>query len=317
MRSFPRPLPAGVLLLAVLLGACGGGAPTSEGTSSPTPTPTATAAFPVTVTDDDGVDVTIGAQPERIVTFAPAATEILFELGLGDRIVGVSGPFDDFPQEATRIEHVGGASGVEPNLEKVVSLEPDLFITYGGQQGWKSRLRELDVTVFSVDSTSLEDLLDDIGAIGRVTGASAAAENLSQRMETEADEVGSAVADEPPVTCFFEVYYPPLSTVGPGTFIYDLLERAGCDPVTADATTQYPEWSVERLVQDAPEVYLVGSAPGLSAETIAERPGFGAIRAVEEGRVHVVDSDLVTRNGPRIVEGLRVIAAALHPEAVG
>ena len=296
------------VLVVMGLAACGG-EPTV------TPSPRGTTSFPVTVTDDDGVEVTIEAEPERIVTFAPSNTEIVFALGLGDRLVGVSGEFDDYPPEAAEIEHVGGAGefGVDPNVEKVVSLEPDLMLTIAGGDQWKERLRDLGIDVFTINATDFDDLLDDIAAVGNVTGATAEAETLVADMRAEADDVAEEVDD--PVTCFFEAYNPPLTTIGPKTFIFDLLKRAGCDPVSADAVSDYPEWSVERLVQESPDVYLVASESGVSPEAVARRPGFDAIEAVREGDVFLVDSDLIARPGPRVVDGLRALAAVLHPPA--
>jgi iron complex transport system substrate-binding protein len=304
-----------------LLVACGeeSSSPAASSPSAPpagSPSPEA-AAFPVTITDDDGVSVTIDTEPERIVTFAPSATEIVFALGLGDRLVGVSGPFDDHPAEATEIQEIGGAGdfGVDPNIEQVVALEPDLFLTIKGGDQWKERLRDLGVPVVTLDATDLDDLVADIEAVGRVTGATDAADALAADLQAEADEIEAALTSVEPVTCFYETFYPPLYTVGPGTFIYDLLERAGCDPVTASATGQYPEWSVEDLVEEGPEVYLVSSESGASARAVARRAGFEAVEAVAAGRVFPIDSDLAERPGPRIVQGLRLLAEALHPEA--
>jgi iron complex transport system substrate-binding protein len=297
-------------------------APACARSAGPTASETGSAsagvgAFPVTIVDDDGVAVTLDAAPQRIVTFAPSATEILFALGLGDRIVGVSGPYDDYPPAAERIEPVGGAGefGVDPNLEKVVSLRPDLFLTISGGDRWKKRLRDLGIRVFTTNATDLADLLADIGTIGRLTGAVAAADALVEKMRAEAEDVERRVAGEPPVTCFFEVYYPPLTTVGPETFIGDLLRRAGCRSVSEGAKSDYPEWSVEDLVREGPQVYLVSSESGASAAAVAKRPGFEAIGAVAQGRVVPIDSDLVSRPGPRIVDGLRELAEALHPDA--
>ena len=296
------------VLVAMGLAACGG-------EPAVTPSPRGTTSFPVTMTDDDGVEVTIEAEPERIVTFAPSNTEIVFALGLGNRLVGVSGDFDDYPPEAKEIEHVGGAGefGVDPNVEKVVSLEPDLMLTIGGGDQWKERLRDLDIDVFTVNATDFDDLLDDISRIGEVTGATDEAETLVADMRAEADDVAGEIGDR--VTCFFEAYYPPLTTVGPKTFIFDLLERAGCDPVSAEAVSDYPEWSVEQLVKESPGVYLVASESGVSREAVAKRPGFDAIGAVREGDVFLVDSDLIARPGPRVVDGLRALAAVLHGQA--
>jgi iron complex transport system substrate-binding protein len=150
-----------------------------------------------------------------------------------------------------------------------------------------------------------------------VTGATTAAERVVARMRAGADAVKQAVASEQPVTCFFEVSFQPLYTVGPGSFIYDLLQRAGCDPVTADAKDAYPQWSVEELVRDDPDVYLVSSESGGTVSQVERRPGYDALSAVRQHRVYLVDSDLVSRAGPRVVAGLRALAEALHPDVSG
>jgi iron complex transport system substrate-binding protein len=300
----------GIAAVLVLLASCG---ETTTPQASPETPSVEAPAFPVTITDDDGVEVTIAAEPERIVTFAPSMTEIVFELGLDDRIVGVSGPFDDFPEEAKSIEEVGGAGdfGVDPNVEKVVSLEPDLFLTIPGGDQWKQRLRDLDIPVVTLHADTFDDLLADIETIGEVSGAPEEARMLSEQMRAEADEIARSVEVTGPVSCFFEVYYPPLTTVGPETFIFDLLERSGCDPVTAEASSDYPEWSVDELVADGPEVYLVTPESAKSVAAVSKRPGFAAIPAIEDHRVVLVDGDLVTRAGPRVIEGLRQLAEAL------
>ena len=237
-------------VLLILVSSCG----VSTTPQASPETPSAAAAFPMTITDDDGVEVTIPAEPERIVTFAPSMTEIVFALGLGDRLVGVSGPFDDYPAEAEDIEEVGGAGdfGVDPTIEKVVSLEPDLFLTIPGGDQWKQRLRDLDIPVVTLHADTLDDLLTDIGTIGGLTGAVDEADALAEQMGAEADAITASAETTGHVSCFFEVYYPPLTTVGPNTFIYDLLERAGCDPVTGEATSDYPEGSVDELVAEGP-----------------------------------------------------------------
>jgi len=317
VRTTRSTLGTALLCLLLLAAACGQDEPaastrgaTASSGAGATGT-TGVAEFPVTVTDDDGFEVTIPEEPQRIVTFAPSMTEIVFALGLGDRLVGVSGSFDDFPAQAQEIEQVGGAGefGVDPNLENVVALEPDLFLTIAGGDPWKEQLRDLDIPVVTFNATDFDDLLDDIGSVGVVTGAVEGAEVLIADMAAQADEIAAAVPAR--TTCFFEVYFPPLTTVGPNTFIYDLLERAGCDPVTSDAASDYPEWSVDELVRDSPAVYFATVESAKSAEQIGKRPGFDGIGAVANGTVVFLDSDLVTRPGPRVVEGLAMISAAL------
>jgi iron complex transport system substrate-binding protein len=306
-----------VVALLLVLTACArssADAPSATNTMSVSATPAI--AFPQTVTDDDGQQVVIDAAPQRIVTFAPSMTEVVFALGQGDRVVGVSGRFDDYPAAAKDIPEVGGAGdfGVDPNIEGVVSLEPDLFLTISGGDQWKQRLRDLGIPVVTLDATDFPDLLDDIRTVGDLLGASEAAGELTTDMQSRADEVATAVEQAGgPVTCFFEVYYPPLTTLGPDTYIFDLLERAGCDPVTATAKSDYPTWSVEKLVAESPDVYLTTPESAKSIGAVAARPGFDAISAVTAGRVLLVDSDLVTRAGPRAIDGLEQLAAALHP----
>jgi cobalamin transport system substrate-binding protein len=313
LRTRMAVLAALVLALALALSACTGQQNRRTETSSPGTSPRA--GFPVTLGDDDGVSVTLAAAPRRIVTFAPSNTEIVFALGLGPRLVGVSGKFDDYPPEAGKIEQVGGSGefGVDPNLEKLVSLHPDLMLAISGGDEWKKRVRDLGIAVFTINATDLDDLLHDIRTVGELTGVPGRAAALTARMAARAAEVQAAVSRESSISCFFEAYYPPLTSVGPRTFIADLLNRAGCDSVSGKAKSDYPEWSVDDLVRDGPQVYLVASESGTSPAAVAERPGFRAIAAVAGGRVYLIDSDLVSRPGPRVVEGLAALANTLHP----
>jgi iron complex transport system substrate-binding protein len=273
-----------------------------------TPSPSPASGFPITLTDDEGVKLTLDAPPQRIVTFAPSHTEIVFALGLGDRLVGVSGAFDDYPPQAADIERVAGAGGVEPNIEKVVALEPDVVLTafIGGQ--WKDRLRDVDIPVFTTLASSLEDTLEDIDTIGRLTGASGKAASLTDHLAERAKAVASHIGDAQDVSCFLDL--GDLFTVGPGSLEFDLLQRAGCDPITAPADDPYPQWSVEQLVEDDPDVFLVGE--GISAREETAQPGVRGLTAVQEGRVSEVNSDLISRPGPRVVAGLEQLADLLH-----
>jgi iron complex transport system substrate-binding protein len=155
----------------------------------------------------------------------------------------------------------------------------------------------------------------DIETIGQLTGTVGVAGTIVAKMQAAAADVEARVEGDSAVRCFYEVYYPPLTTVGPDTFIGDLLSRAGCRSVSAGARSDYPQWSVEDLVRQDPEVYLVSSESGATPKAVASRPGFDAVAAITAGRVIPIDADLVSRPGPRVVEGLRLVARALHPEA--
>jgi iron complex transport system substrate-binding protein len=296
-----------VLAISLMTAGCGG----SDAQTRSTPEGEGAPSFPVSVTDDEGVEVTLDESPDRIVTFAPSHTEIVFALGLGDRLVGVSGEFDDYPPEAQNIEHVGGAGGIEPNIEKVVSLDPDVLLTgfIGGE--WKARLRELDIPVFTTLATDLDDAFADIETIGKLVGAPEPAEELVADLEARARAVEEGAADEGTVTCFLE--FPELFTVGPGALEYDLLERTGCDPITSSADEPYPQWSLEGLVQDDPDVYLA-SEFGQPLQAVVSRPGIEDLTAVAEDRAYLMDGDLISRPGPRLVEGMEALAQVLHEE---
>jgi iron complex transport system substrate-binding protein len=301
-----------LIVVALLASACSGSqAPPVD--RSPRPT----GSFPVTLTDDEGVSMTLASEPQRIVTWAPSLTEILFALGRGERIVGVSGPFDDHPPEAEEIERVGGSS-FEPSVERIVSLQADLLVDgFGGGGTWKAALRRQGIAVFTLLAADFDDAVDDIRVVGQLTGAGDAAEAVVSDLEATRASVEARVGDLPPVSCFYEVGFEGgFFTVGPGAFIYDLLERAGCAPVTSDAADPFPQWSVEDLVADDPDVYLVSSdSVGGSTTAVADRPGFGSLSAVRAGRIVLIDADLLDRPGPRLGQGLVELAEALHPEA--
>jgi iron complex transport system substrate-binding protein len=306
-----RSRAAALAAICLLFAGCGGSSVPNVAVDARPAKP-----FPLTLTDDEGVKVTLQSAPKRIVTFAPANTEILFALGLGNRVVGVSGPYDNFPPAAKRISRVGGATGVQPNAEEVVALRPDLLLATSGGEDWKSRLRSLGVTVFSVDAVTLRDVFHDIDTIGRLSGVPHRAKTLTANLEQQAADTVRRVSADARVSCFYEVYFqPPVYSAGPGSFVFDLLTHAGCNPVTADLKRAYPQLSVEAVVKDDPDVYLVDSLSASSPSSVARRPGFDALSAVRHHRVAVIDSDLVTRPGPRVVQGLRELAEALHPDA--
>ncbi len=317
MATHPRRLlgPAVLAVLSLVGAACGGGGPTQP---APTHSDAPAARFPLTLTDDDGVAVTFKSPPQRIVTFSPSDTEIVYALGLGNRLVGVSGPADDYPAAATKITHVGaGEFGSELNVEKVVSLDADVVLYTFGSAPWMAQARKLGIPVFTTHSTSVNDAMHDIDTIGRLLGEAAPAKALTTRMRRDAGLIERSVAEVPAATCFYEEGYNPLYTVGPGSLEYDMLRQAGCRPVTASAKSPYPQWSVEALLKENPDVYFAGTESTRSVQQVARRPGFDALTAVKEGRVDVVNSDLISRPGPRLVEGLSELAKDLHPESFG
>jgi iron complex transport system substrate-binding protein len=304
-------LAASALLVALLLAGCGATG-TDAGPSAETPaTETETAAFPVTITDDAGREVTIESEPRRIVSLAPANTEIVAALGLIDRLVGVTS-FDDYPPEVASIDVIGDFAS--PNLEAVAAAEPDLVLaTAGVQADVISQLEDLGAVVVAVDPADLESLFGSIAMVGQVTGTAGEADTIVSSMRSQLDEITVAIGDATPVPVFLEIAQDPLFTAGPGTLLDDLITAAG----GANIVTQegYVAFSVEQLVAEDPAVYMATLGSMSDPDDLASRPGYADIDAVRTGRVYVLEDNLVSRPGPRIIEGVRLIAEALHPEA--
>lgn len=272
-------------------------------------------AFPLTIADDAGRKLTVKEKPNRIVSLAPSNTEILFALGLGEKVVGVT-TYCDYPKAAKSRDKVGDFA--KPNVEKILSLKPDLILAAGGiQTGLVEELEKLGAVVFIVDSKGLDGILASIKKIGIATGTEKRAEALNQKMAGEIDEVKKRAAklssDEKPQV-FYELYSDPLMSVGPGTFIDSMIKIAGGTNIASDTKEEYPQFSLETLLQRNPEVYIAVKGPMVDPGDISKRSGWQNITAIKLNRIYLVDDNLVSRPGPRIVEGLKSIAKAIHPE---
>ena len=297
-----------VAAVAIVMGACGG-----QDDSRPAAPGAHATAFPVTLKDDEGASVTLRRSPQRIVTFGQSDTEIVFALGLGNRLVGVCCEFDNFPPAARNLPHVAGAAQ-KPNAEEVIALRPDVMLNaFPGADTWSKPLRDAGIPVFTTLAKDFDDAVRDIETIGRLLGAQDAAGKLASRMSAQARQLQRRAHQAGPVSCFLDL--GGLYTVAPGDFIYDLLERAGCDPVTSDAKTPFPQWSKEQLVQDDPDVYLFMSDSGTTAQGLKKDPALSKLSAVRNNRAVSVSADVVSRPGPRLSQGLQVLARALHPDA--
>lgn len=317
-------------LLAVLVG-CGSSAvvPTfpPEATSSTAPaatatapaaTPTAAPAFPVTITDDEGTATVIPSEPGRIVSLTPAATETLFAIGAGDRLVAKVEDIAAYPPEAGDLPVVATFEGVD--IERVVSLEADLVIAGGNfftPPDAIARLRDLGIPVIVLYADSVAEALAGIELIGTATGEADPAAELAATIRAEIDRLAAAVAGLPKPSTFYELdATSKIYTVPAGSLYAEMLELAGASPVTTDDSY---EISLEELIAADPEVILLGDdADYTTAADVAARPGWDGIRAVRDGRVlPIADYVLVTRPGPRLADGLRALVQALHPEALG
>jgi len=271
----------------------------------------AAAAFPVTITDDASRSVTIEVEPKRIVSLAPANTEIVDALELFDRLVGVT-TYDDYPAAVKDIAKVGDF--VSPNMEAVAAAKPDFVLVTGGVQADViAKLEALGAKVVVVDPKNVEGVYSGIGTVAKVTGTTAKGDEVIAKMKTELADIERRVSKAKPRRAFIEIGWNPLWTAGTGTLLDDLLTRAG--GVNVVTQPDYVGYSVEQLVKDQPEVYL-GTLTSLGDPlALEQRPGYASLAAVEAGSIYQLDDNLVSRPGPRVVKGVREIAKVLHPDA--
>lgn len=310
--------PAGTTGTAGTVGTSGAGAAPGQATAAAT----TAAAFPVTLTDDAGRQVRIAKAPQRIVSSAPSNTEILFALGLGDRVAAVTN-FCDYPAEAKQKPKIGG---LRPNLEAIVAQQPDLVLaTTLLPAEALAALEGQQIPVAILSPTNFDGVLKNVRAVGRMTGATAAAERVAgemQRRWNAVAEKAKSASSTPRV--FYELDATDPSAVvaaGHGTFIDAMIAAAGGVNVAAAMAPgqQYPKVSAEAVLQANPQLIVLGDAPyGQSAETVAKRPGWSAVEAVQKGAVAgITDDNLISRPGPRLVEGLELMAKIIHPELFG
>ncbi len=293
---------------------------TAVPTTSPSEAPTAAPPFPVTVTDDEGTDVTIDAEPARIVTLTPATTETLFALGVGDRIVGKSEDVLLYPPQASAVPDVEkfDGSAIVVDTEKIVAAKADLVIA-GGNFGTPpdaiQKLRELGLPVVVVYAPTVDAVYADIQLLGRAVGRPAAADAMVASMQAAFDAVAAAVADAPKPRVYYELdatgaYYGPSDD----SFLAEMISLAGGDPITTGSPDKY-DIAAERLLAADPQVILLADAAyGVKAEDVAARPGWSAMTAVRNGDIRPIDDSTITRPGPRLFQGLELLASTIHPE---
>jgi iron complex transport system substrate-binding protein len=319
-----RPFPWFVAVLVAVLMACGNGAsPSPSGlaaspgpsvgeSAAPSPSPI---AYPLTLTDDEGTEVTIPAAPHKVVSLTPATTETLFAIGGGATLVGRTDS-DDYPPEAASAPTVVKLGRVD--VEQVVGLSPDVVLA--GGDGFTppeviSQLRALHVPVVVLYAKTVDQVAADIRLEGLATGEGAAANGLADSMTQQIDAIRAATDGIQRPKVFYEIdATSAIYTAADQSFLAELLTIAGGEPVTTGSTTAY-DIPLEKLVAANPAIILLGDAAyGVTADQVVARPGWGTIAAVESRQILPVNDTVITRPGPRLVEGLVDLVRAIHPE---
>src|SRR4030043_1330731 len=261
------------------------------------------------VFDDLGRLVAINGTPQRIISLAPSNTEILFALGLRERIVGVT-DYCDYPPEALNKTKVGGYAN--PDAEKIVALTSDLIlVAHGTPLDVINNLVGLGLTVFGIKTTDLDDLLNDVRRIGEITDTEAEAQALTFEMESRIQAVTNQTDElEQRPRVFYIVWHDPLWTAGSGTFIHELIEKGGGGNIFQNFTG-YPTISIEEVIACDPEINTTSE---WSYEWAINASELASTNASQTGRIYTCDDDLVQRPGPRLIDGLEWFAHFIHPE---
>jgi len=288
--------------------------PSPVETSPVAPSPAAT--FPMEITDNLGRVVKIKKMPQRIVSIAPSNTEILFALGLGDKVVGVD-QYSDYPAEAKTKVIIGGYSTA--NVEKIVEQRPDLILaTSIHQSNVIPVLVTMGYTVVALDPKTVDEVLDSISLVGKITGKQAEATEvvtgLSNRIKAVTDKTKTLAQTQRP-RVFYVVWYDPLMSSGNGTFQADLIEKAGGTNV-AQGLSGWVTISLEAVLTSNPEVMIAGdmSAGGANFNFVNTEPRLKDTSARKNSFIFTVNSDLASRPGPRLVNALEQFAKVIHPE---
>ncbi|MFC4639111.1 ABC transporter substrate-binding protein [Deinococcus hohokamensis] len=264
--------------------------------------------YPLTLTDDLGRQVTVKAEPQRIVSMLPSTTETLCALGVCDRLVGVD-TYSDFPQQVTRLPKVGGL--YDPNIEAIVALRPDLVLVskYGKLA---EPLTQAGITVVAVNPETYDEVFSKTLTLGRVVNREAAAKALVTGLKRDIArvEILTKNAARKPTT-YLEIDPTPYS-VGPNSFMGVLLTKAGARNIIPASMGDFPKVDPEFIVKQNPQLIL-----GTDLKTVGARPGWNTISAVKTRRVVQIPQALNTmlgRPGPRLAEALRGLARLIHPE---
>lgn len=281
--------------------------------------PKAPASQAIGVKDSLGRQVDLSGPAQKIVSMSPSNTEILFAVGAGSQVIGRDS-FSDYPEEAKQVAEVGGLTG-NYNLEKITSLEPDLVLLAGiNSTDLVDSLEKLGLKVYYMENPKdFDGLFKNIETVGMLTGHDAEAKKLVESLKTSVDAVNGRMANASPR---LKVYYEldgtdPTRpwTTGPGTYMDLMIKMAGGDNIGQNLSTDWAQISQEEILLQNPDVILLGDGVyGVTPEMVAGRPGWAAITAVQNGRVELFDDNLVSRPGPRLVEGLSMLAKILHPE---
>ncbi len=269
---------------------------------------------PRTFVDDLGRKLFLAKAPTRVISLAPSITEILYAIGLNNEIVGVT-EFCDYPPVAQQKPKIGYA---QPNIEAIVALQPDLVLAPRAflRADLLAKLEQLKIPTFVVDPESFEEIPSRIQTVGRILNRSSSADGVASAMRQRIASIRNKMETVARVRVLYVLNSQPLITVGPGSYLDQVINVAGGANIAAGTTVPYPHFSMEAVLKEDPEIIIfpIGKAEGIPLSEQQEWLRWTSVSAVKQGRLHQIPADVLNRPGPRIVEGLEALARIIHPE---
>ena len=266
------------------------------------------------VTDEARRRVLLPQKIDRIISLAPNLTEIVYAVGAGDRLVGDT-TYCDYPDAAKNVAKVGDT--MNPSVERIIALKPQIVLVSTASQleAFTNQLSAQQIAVYVTDSQSLDDIFRSIQTIGDLFDEHDRAAGVVAGLQKRADAVAAATRTAKPVKVFYQVAAEPLYTIGRDAFLTDLIRRAGGMSVTADVPGAFPRFSDEAALASKPEAIIMPTGGSMGEGNSTVVTALKNSPAVLNGRVYGINGDLLSRPGPRLVDGLEQMAHALHPEA--
>jgi iron complex transport system substrate-binding protein len=264
--------------------------------------------------DITGKEIVLSRPIEKVISLVPAITEILFAVGAGKTVVGVT-EFCNYPEETNDIEKVGGFSGASISIEKIISLKPDLvFVSADMHFKIIDLLNQAGINSFALEPKNVEDIFSSIKDIGVLVSCEEESEKTILQMQEKISKAKVLAAGKEKVSVFWEIWNQPLMTAGSNTFINEAIILAGGKNIFDDLKSSWPEVSVEQIIMRNPEWIMSDDSHeiNITQKALLQRPGWSGINAVRNKRIGIINADMIMRNGPRLADAILQMAELFH-----
>lgn len=268
------------------------------------------------VTDEAGRSLNVPAKIDRVVSLAPNLTEGIYAVGAGEQLVGNT-TFCDYPEAARTVPKVGDT--LQPSIERILSLKPQVVLVSTASQleAFTRKLDEHGIVVYVTDPRDLEGVFRSLEHVGQLLNREEQSQQVVNQLRERATSITEMVNSTRPVRVFYQLSAEPLYTAGRDAFVTDLIRRAGGISVTAEIPEAWPTFSQESAVASRPEAIVLPTGGSMGSANSDVAAGLKNSPAVLNGKVYRINGDLLSRPGPRAVDGLAELARALHPEVFG